>query len=238
MPSSAQSGATASAATAIPKTADGHTDFSGVYELAKMELVVLPEVAGQMTDAAKARADLFRSKFSPVDDDPAKVCMIKGMPWTMLSRARNYPVQIYQYPDRFFVQLEIYDQFRVITVNGAPKPDSYPNSPNGWSVARWDGPVLEIVTTGLIDLNEMGIAQRTEDARITERWTIRNDPEFGQVIDIEMAVDDPAIFKTPARARQVWKRSEPGVVPGGYNCSKSLWDTHIEDRMKELGIQP
>lgn len=219
----------ASVAAAVP-------DFSGIWEMAKLEFVVIPEVSGTLTSEAKAKADLFKSRFDPVIDDPAKVCLIKGMPWTMLTRARNYPVEIYQTPDRIFMTFELYDQFRTIRINGQAKPDAYPPSPSGWSVARWEGNVFVTETTGLPALNEIGPVHRSEEAKITERWSFRDDPQFGRVIDVDMTIEDPSVYATPAIAKQVYRKSDPGVVPGGYNCSSALWDDHIERRKAELKI--
>ena len=215
----------------------GPVDFSGVWETAKLELVVLPEVAGKMTPEAQARADLFRKLADPVRDDPAKVCLIKGMPWTMLGRARNYPTEIVQYPDRIFMVFELYDQFRQIRLDGTAKPDDFGPSPSGWSTGRWEGQTLVVETTGLPVLNTFGVMQRTEEAKITERWQLGQHPEFGQVLEVDITVEDPEIFVGPARAHQVYKRSAPGVVPGGYNCSSALWDDHIAVRKAELKIE-
>lgn len=214
----------------------GPIDFSGVWETAKLELVVLPEVAGQMTPEAKARAEQFRQKADPVIDDPAKVCLIKGMPWTMLGRARNYPTEIIQYPDRIFMVFELYDQFRQVRLDGAQKPADFGPAPSGWSVGRWEGQTLVIETTGLPTLNLFGIMQRTEEAKITERWQLEQNAEFGQVLAVDITVEDPEVFAVPARAHQIFKRSKPGVVPGGYNCSLSLWDDHLERRKAAHGI--
>lgn len=215
----------------------GPVDFSGVWETAKLELVVLPEVAGKMTPEAQARADLFRKLSDPVRDDPAKVCLIKGMPWTMLGRARNYPTEIIQYPDRIFMVFELYDQFRQIHLDGTAKPDDFGPAPSGWSTARWEGQELVVETTGLPTLNTFGVMQRTEEAKVTERWRLAQHPEFGQVLEVDITVEDPEIFVGPARAHQVFKRSAPGVVPGGYNCSSSLWDDHIDARKAQLKIK-
>ena len=72
---------------------------------------------------------------------------------------------------------------------------------------------------------------------MTERWQLGQHPEYGQVLEVDITVEDPEIFVTPARAHQVYKRSAAGVVPGGYNCSSSLWDDHIDVRKAELGVK-
>lgn len=220
----------------VTEAAPARANFAGVWETAQLELVVLPEVAGTRTPQAQARADLFRQRFDPVVDDTASVCLAKGMPWTMLSRARNYPVEIVQYPDRLFLLFELYDQYRSIRIGSQPMPADYGASPNGWSVAHWDGDALVIETTGLAELNPLGALQRTGDARITERWHLRTDADFGEVLQVDFIIDDPAVYATPATARQIFKRSPEGVVPGGYNCSSALWDAHVNARIEELGV--
>lgn len=130
----------------------------------------------------------------------------------------------------------VYDQFRNIRIDGPPKPDGDPHSSNGWSTARWEKNALVIETTGLSWLNPLGNFRRSEETRITERWILRDDPEFGQVIDVNMLVDDPASYSTPAHVRQVLKRSTPGGVPEGDNCALSLWNDYVETRKQEMGL--
>lgn len=211
-----------------------HTDFSGVWESARIDLVLLPEVSGQLTPEAQQLADLAAQHARPQEDDPARFCVVKGMPWTMLIRARNYPVEVIQYPDRVFMVFELYDQFRNIRIDGPPVPDNYPPSPNGWSTAHWDGETLVIETTGMSELAPLGRFRRSEETRITERWVRRADVEFGEVIEITMQIDDPQAYSTPALARQVLKRSPAGVVPGGYNCPIAQWNDYVAARNEEM----
>lgn len=213
-----------------------HTDFSGVWESARIDLVLLPEVSGQLTPEAQQLAEIAAQHGRPQEDDPARFCVVKGMPWSMLIRARNYPVEVIQYPDRIFMVFELYDQFRNIRIDGPPVPDNYPPSPNGWSTARWDGEALVIETTGLSELSPLGRFRRSEETRITERWVRRADAEFGEVIEIIMQIDDPQAYSTPALARQVLKRSPAGVVPGGYNCAITLWNDYVATRNVEMGL--
>lgn len=212
------------------------TDFSGVWESVGVDFVLIPEASGQLTPEAQRWADLAEGKTDTDRDDPARFCLAKGMPWTMLIRARTYPVEIVQYPDRLFMTFELYDMFRNIRVGGPAMPEGYPSSPNGWSTARWEGKALVIETTGLPEVSPLGRFQRSEATRITERWTLRDDPKLGQVIDVDMTIEDPAIYAVPAKARQVLKRSAPGTVPGGYNCTLSQWNDYVVTRNKELEI--
>jgi hypothetical protein len=162
------------------------------------------------------------------------MCLSKGMPWPMLIRARDYPVEIYQTADRIVMMFELYDVYRNIMINGAPKPANYPESPQGWSVAHWEGKTLVIETSGMPPLNPIGPNLRGNGAKIVERWSLGQDPVYGQTLVVDLVQDDPEVFVAPAKGRNILKRAAPDVVVGGYNCSSSLWDAHVDQREQEI----
>lgn len=216
--------------TAVEATpSESRPNFAGVWQLASPERVILPEFNGQLTPEAAANRQHFRDNYHGDDADPAiKVCLSKGMPWTALIRARDYPVEIYQTADRIIMMFELYDQYRSIRIDGAPMPEYYPAGPNGYSVARWEGDTLVIETTGLSPLNPIGPNLRGSEARITERWQIKQDPEFGEVLVVDLEQEDPEVYVTPAQGHNELRRAPQGTVVGGYGCSESLWDAHVE----------
>lgn len=218
----------ASAPAPAPVVPVKHPDFSGIWQLAVPERVILPEYNGEFTPAAKANLDHFHKYYNGDDADPAtKVCLSKGMPWSALIRARDYPVEIYQTEDRIIMMYELYDQWRSIRINGAPKPDNYPESLMGYSVGHWEGDTLVIETTGLAPLNPIGPNQRSASAKIVERWQFKQDPELGRLLVVDLVQDDPEVYVRPAVGHNEMKRAAADVVVGGYNCSSSLWDQHV-----------
>lgn len=211
------------------------TDFNGVWEIAALELVVRPDFGKPpYTPAAQKWVDDYGRLMDPKVDDPAQFCDVKGMPWTFLSRARTYPVEIYQTPERVVVFFEIYDQSRNIR-NGEVAPKSLPASLNGYSVARWDAASLVITTTSLAERPFPNRELRSEQMTITERWTRKVDPKIGDVIEIDMDIEDPVIYAKPVKARQILKRAPAGTVVGSYNCTEKLWLAHTQ---KKLGKAP
>lgn len=220
--------APAEASAQTPAPAAKHPNFAGVWQLTSMDRVIMPESNGEFTPQAKANLDHFKQYYKGEDADPAvKVCLSKGMPWSSLIRARDYPVEIYQAEDRIIMLYELYDQWRSIRINGAPKPDNYPESVNGYSVAHWDGDTLVIETTGMLALNPIGPHQRSASAKIVERWHLKQDPELGELLVVDLVQDDPEVYVKPAVGHNEMKRAAPDVVVGGYNCGASLWDDHV-----------
>jgi hypothetical protein len=188
----------------------------------------------KFTAAAQANLDYYRKHFDPVRDDPANVCLLKGMPWTMLLRPRNYPVEIYQTADRIVMSFELYDTYRNIFLDRDQIPDDVPPSGNGYSIGRFEGDALVVETGQLTALNPIGPYQRSEQARVIERWTLRQHPTLGQTLHVDITVRDPAVYAEPGRGEMLFKRSSPGTRVGGYNCSETLWDEYVKRRREEI----
>lgn len=213
-----------------------HPDFNGVWEVAAPEVVIRPEVNHpKHTERTKRNIEEYETRFDSNRDDPAKLCFLKGMPWTMLIGARNYPTEIYQTDQRIIMFFELYDQHRNIRLDRTAVPENYPPSANGYSYARWEGETLVVETGGLLDMNAIGQNHRSGKAHFVERWRLLRHPVYGEVIDIDITFDDPEIYLEPVKAHQILKRAPEGVVVGGYNCSSTLWDEYVERRKQELG---
>ncbi len=206
-------------------------DFSGVWEMADFELVTRhDENNPQYTEQARAQLEYYQENFDPVVDDPARFCVRKGMPWTITSRARTYPTEIYQDENRIVMLFEYMDNRRVVHLDGRTWPDGYSPSSEGYSVGRWEGDTLVIETTGLTAHHEIGPYVRSEEAKVTERWRLVEHPDYGETIDITVVMEDPEVLLQPATGRQVFKRAPEEVVVGGYNCDYEVWDRHVSSK--------
>jgi hypothetical protein len=220
----------------VPAAPTNTLDFSGVWETISMERVIMPE-AGQppYTDAVQQAVTEYDTRFDSRVDDPALFCLSKGMPYTMLNRARNYPMEIFQTEKRIVMFFELYDMYRDIHLDASGVPENFPPTANGYSYARWEPGALVIETAGMVGLHRIGQVHRSEDARILERWSFKQDPEFGQVLNVDMTITDPGVYTAPVHAHHEFKRSAPGTVVGGYNCSNTQWSEHIKKRTAQLG---
>lgn len=227
---------TATSIYALPMK-DGRPDFNGVWVMASYDLVWLPqEHEPPYTPEIKAEMERYHTQFVPKQDDPAQFCVRMGMPWRMLNRARDYPVEIYQTPQRVVMLFEGHDDYRSIRLDRSVAPENLPALGNGWSNAKWVGDSLEITTTNLTDRTTINPLQRSEEMVITEHWALKKHAEFGDVIEIEMTIVDPHRYTTPVKARNVYKRAKPGVEVGGYNCADALWEDYLAKREDEIAI--
>jgi hypothetical protein len=217
---------TVSAPSAVP-------DFSGLWQVADSDYVRRPDVHAVESDyTPQAWADLqsFRKDWDEEVDDPAKFCSPGGMPHTILTRARDYVMELRQYPKEMIQFIEYMDQSRIVHLVATPVPETAAPANQGFSVGRFEGSVLIIETTNLKARNKVDRLQRSEQARITERWSLRQDAKHGEVIDIDVTVTDPEVFRAPVKGRQMLKRAPPGTVRNEYGCTDALWDDHVARR--------
>lgn len=214
---------------------NGHPNFNGVWVMASYDLVWLPqEHDPPYLPEIKAEMERYKTKFDIKRDDPAQFCVRMGMPWRMLNRARDYPVEVYQNPDRIIMLFEGHDDYRSIRLDRTSVPENLPALGNGWSNAKWDGDALVITTSNLTERTKINPLQRSEEMVVTERWTLKKHPEFGDVIDIDITMVDPLRYSAPVKAHNVYKRARPGVEVGGYNCADALWEDYLAKREEEI----
>ncbi len=208
-------------------SAIGGADFNGVWRIVSFDEVIKPEANAEWTEEGLRRARNYAENYDESEDTPGKVCYHEGMPWMMLTRARNYPTEIYQSKDRVMVFHEGMDMFRHIRLDSKTFPENYVASQMGYAIAHWEGEELVIETRGMTATNEVSVHQRSEQARVIERWRLLREPGKNDRIEIKLTLEDPVLLKKPAFGRQLYERAEPGTVVGGYNCPQALWDDYV-----------
>lgn len=216
--------------------APAHPDFSGQWQVADTHLVQRPDVyavESDYTPEAWARLQAYRRDWDVSVDDPAKFCVAYGMPNTVTTRARDYITSIEQSPKRIHMFVEYLDNHRTLHLDGKPVPDGATPGNNGYSVAHWEGAALVVDTTLLKASSDVGPFQRSDQARITERWTLRQDKTHGQVLDIDLTIVDPLVFRHPMKGRQVFKRAPADAVLNEYSCADTLWADHVTRKLAE-----
>jgi len=191
-----------------PRAADGHPDFSGIWQLdptcATCIRYVTDYEAGPEFLNFGAHlpgglpyqpwaADLVKKRTADKGkDDPVAACRPSGA-----LRIFTFP------PPRKFVQLpglllilsERDVTFRQVFLDGRPLPEDPDPTWNGYSVGKWDGEALVVTTTGLRDdtwLDRNG-SPATSAAKITQRFRRVN---VGK-LEIDVTVDDPKAYTKP-----------------------------------------
>lgn len=218
-----------------PAPTASHPDFSGVWTSPGAEYVRLPEQnSPKFTAEAAKNVAYYYSHYNFGSEDPAIVCLLKGMPWTILMRPRDYPVEIYQTTDRIIMFFELYDTHRNIRLDENTFPENTPPAANGYSIAHWEKDTLVIETRNMPAINPISPYPRSDQARVIERWTLRQHPQLGETLHVDVTLYDPLIYTEPGRGEMIFKRAPAGTKVGGYNCPSTLWDDYVARREQEM----
>lgn len=202
---------------AVPRTADGKPDLTGVWqggtnlrgtwEQANSGLGVggtgadpsapaVPASQQVIKDPAPyqpwAAARVLESFKKRGIDDPLGLCLPAGVPRSSI--VSLFPIQIVQSPTQVVILYEYMSVFRVIPLN-AEHPDDVVPTYMGDSVGRWDGDTLVVDVIGFNDKTWLtGTGTFHSDAlHVTERYT-RVDKDQ---INYQVTMDDPNVFTAP-----------------------------------------
>jgi hypothetical protein len=177
-----------------PRTADGHTDISGLWVPAAPYVVDDKGGSrpGQVPFQPWADA-LFKARFENGGrDDPSAYCLPGGVPRVDLI---PYPFRILAVPGRTVVLYEIYSVFREILTDGRPLPENPNPTWMGYSVGHWEEEAFVVRSSGFngktwIDTNGRPATPALE---VLERFRRKN---FGYM-DLDITVVDPVTYTRP-----------------------------------------
>jgi hypothetical protein len=142
-----------------------------------------------LTDAGQRRFESFR-----LDQDPSLRCEPPGMPRAFYHLS---PMDFSFEGDTVTIRYETMDVVRSVVLDAGPAPVGAPHTPNGYSVAHWDGEVL------IIDTTHLAAGETTRDgypksAAMTLREAIRVEQrEGGLYLTEQVTITDPANFREP-----------------------------------------
>ncbi|MXO99318.1 hypothetical protein GRI97_09985 [Altererythrobacter xixiisoli] len=199
------------AAAAIPRLANGHPDFSGVWQtLSEADYDLephegrrdAPPSAGVVIDGAtggklpylpEAREQQQANFEARAEDDPRLKCWTLGVPRSVYYPA---PFQIFQRDNDLTLVHQFGHQVRTIYTNGTLHPGVLQE--NYWlgdSRASWDGDTLVVDVT---HFNAETWLDRSgnyhgEKLHVVERWNFID----ANTIAYQATVEDPEVFSQP-----------------------------------------
>lgn len=206
----------------IPKTADGKTDFSGIWNgggpVGDIKQGLAPGETLPLLPAAKALMEKRKSQ-----DDPEANCLPTGVP-----RIAPYPWRIVQTPTHVFFLFEgNIHTYRQIFMDGRKFPKDEDIDPTwfGYSIGRIEGNTLIVETKGYNDkfwFDFMG-TPHTELMTTVERYK-RTD--YGN-LTVQTTITDPGAYSKPFTVTfQATLR--PGEELMEYICQENNQDvSHI-----------
>ena len=226
-----------SAERAVPRTAAGKPDLSGIWVATGAILLFEGEeafAAARAADAAAGRPPGNSGQAPPYKpeaeaqrqyflsrrgiDDPMAQCLLTGVPRINF---RPLPFEIVQLPERVIMLYEIHHAFRIIPTDGRGPPEDAEPSYLGESVAHWDGDTLVVEVTSFNTqtwLSGVGTIH-TEDLKVTERYT----RDSFETIRYEATMEDPAVFTRPWTIQETF-RLRPNERIREYECIESNED--------------
>jgi hypothetical protein len=209
-----------SQSTAMPRTAEGKPDFTGIWQamstanwdLQAHEARRGPVIALGAAFSIPAGPGVVEGNEIPylpaaaakkkdnaenwLARDPEIKCYLPGVPRVMYL---PYPVQIIQGRDTILMASEFASASRTIRMNSNAKSPT--DAWMGWSIGRWEGDALVIDVTDQNDQTWFDRAGNfhSEALKVVERYTFvdRN------TINYEATMEDPKVFSRP------WKISMP-----------------------------
>jgi hypothetical protein len=205
---------------AAPRTADGHTDLSGLWERfgpggANPNFDALqsadggPPAATFWSLGAGLRGGLPYTPLAAMlrdermadnhKNNPDALCLPMGLTQLHL---HPQPRKIVQTSNLIIIMYEGNEGLRQIFLDGRPLPAMDENLQPWWygySVGHWEGDELVVETVGFRDdvwLDVQG-APLTSSGKMTERF---RRPNFG-TLQIDVTIEDPAAYKQPFTVR-------------------------------------
>jgi len=173
-----------------PRLADGHPDFSGVWQgggpVGDLAQGLAPGETIPLLPAAKALMDKRQSK-----DDPEANCLPTGIP-----RIAPYPWRMVQDATHVYFLFEgNIHSFRQVFMDGRKHPDDPDPTWYGHSIGSWDGDTLVIDTVGFNDKFWFDFRghPHTEQLHTIERYTRK---DLG-TLENKVTIIDPGDYSKP-----------------------------------------
>ena len=185
-------GAVSAASKAVPRMADGHPDFSGVYGYGAGGRGGPPPAPGALptTPVLKPGAEKFKVARAADDTGQYSTCMPPGIPQSFFV---PYYIQIVQAPKQIVIAHEYLNLHRIIPTDGRAHPPDPDPSWMGHAVGRWEGDTLVIDSIGYNDKTEINGYRHTESLHVVERIS-RPD---ANTLQYEATIEDPNVFAGP-----------------------------------------
>ncbi len=193
----------------------------------------MPALTADAKQRQQARADARAGRGPadmPEDRNLWERCITRGLPNVMLPQVYNNNYQIFQTPNHVVILAEMIHDARIIPLDGRPHLPSSVRQWMGDSVGRWEGDTLVVETTNFTDkTNYRGSG---ENLRLVERFTRLT----ADVLNYEVAIDDPTTFAKPFTVANPARRSEGEIYEyacheGNYGLTGILEGARMQEKL-------
>ena len=186
-----------------------------------------------LTEEGKRRMDEYRKLLGPDQANPGAYCVDYGVP-SMMQMPGFYPIEFIQKTDQLTIIYEVENETRRIYIGDRQIPaEQRLPSRDGYSHGHWEGNVLVVRTTDLMDAQDQFTHPHSDQATIEERFSLGKDTKGTKIITYDAAIIDPVYYRSPVKIQQKYEPLENGfIIP--YRCPQEFWYELLDMRRKQL----
>jgi hypothetical protein len=215
-------------------------DFTGVYEMyrapqgqgqGRASGFGGPRAALPLTEEGKRRNEEYNVLAGPTRLNGATFCADYGVP-AMMSLPGSYPIEFIQKGDQLTIIYEVNNETRRIYIGDRQvAPEKRLPSRAGYSAGHWEGNVLVVKTTDLLDGQDQTANPFSDQATIDERFSFE-DANGTKVLLYQATITDPVYYTEPIKIERRYQAYDGFIIP--YGCQDELWYELLDLRRDQL----
>jgi len=186
-----------------------------------------------LTAEGKRRVEEYSKLLGPERANPGAYCVDYGVP-TVMETPGGYPLEFIQKPNQVTIIYEVENETRRIYIGDRQlPPEQRLPSRSGYSTGHWEGDVLVVKTTDLLDAQDQANHPHSDKATIDEHFSLGKDAKGTTVLTYEATITDPVYYTAPVKVQRKYEPLKNGfIIP--YRCPDEFWYTLIDMRRKQL----
>jgi hypothetical protein len=184
-----------------------------------------------LTEEGRRRVEEYGVLAGPTRLNGATFCADYGDP-AMMSLPGAYPIEFIQKPDQLTIIYEVNNETRRIYIGDRqlPPPQRLP-SRAGYSAGHWEGGVLVVETTDLLDGQDQPGNPFSEQARIAERFSLE-EANGTKILRYQATITDPVYYTEPVKIERRYQAYDGFIIP--YGCQDELWYELLDLRREQV----
>jgi hypothetical protein len=211
-------------------------DFTGLWEMYRDASQGRASAFGArpslpLTEEGQRRVEEYRTLAGPTRLNGATFCADYGVP-SMMSLPGSYPIEFIHKPDQLTIIFEVNNETRRIYIGDRQlPPEQRLPSRAGYSAGHWEGDVLVVRTTDLLDGQDQSANPYSEQATIDERFLFE-EVNNTKVLTYQATITDPNYYTEPVKIERRYQPYDGFIIP--YGCQDELWYELLELRREQL----
>lgn len=185
-----------------------------------------------LTEEGRRRVAEYEKLAGPERLNAAAHCADYGVP-SMMGLPGSYPIEFIQKADQLTIIFEVNNETRRVYIGERQlPPERRLPSRAGYSAGHWDGDVLVVETTDLLDGQDQAANPYSDQAVIDERFSLEQGANGAKVLTYRARITDPVYYTQPIDIERKYARYDGFIIP--YGCQDELWYELLDLRRQQL----